>query len=316
MGLTAVALDVDLTPAQAQMGLVVPAAATALMGEVGAIMVLTMLFMAVTSAGSAELIAVSSLVTYDLYRTYKNPNATGKQLVKVSRATIVGFGLGMGGLAVILLGMGLSLGFVYLAMGILIGSAVVPIALTILWKRTNRVAATAGAVIGLLISTSTWVAVAASLPEYGGVVDLASLGHNYSMLFANIAGIISGGVIAIIGSLAVKSTFNWSDLKDKITLVEMSAADSAKITEDEETLKKAFKFSIRGGGLMTIILIIVWPMPLIASGYVFELGSYGIWVAISVVWVSVASFFIIFLPIIEARHGIAKVLSGKKTEGA
>ncbi len=316
MGLTAVALDVDLTPAQAQMGLVVPAAATALMGEVGAIMVLTMLFMAVTSAGSAELIAVSSLVTYDLYRTYKNPNATGKQLVKVSRATIVGFGLGMGGLAVILLGMGLSLGFVYLAMGILIGSAVVPIALTILWKRTNRVAATAGAVIGLLISTSTWVAVAASLPEYGGVVDLASLGHNYSMLFANIAGIISGGVIAIIGSLAVKSTFNWSDLKDKITLVEMSAADSAKITEDEETLKKAFKFSIRGGGLMTIILIIVWPMPLIASGYVFELGSYGIWVAISVIWVSVASFFIIFLPIIEARHGIAKVLSGKKTEGA
>ena len=316
MGLTAIALDVDLTAQQAQMGLVVPAAATALMGEVGAIMVLTMLFMAVTSAGSAELIAVSSLVTYDLYRTYKNPTATGKQLVKVSRATIVGFGLGMGGLAVILLGMGLSLGFVYLAMGILIGSAVVPIALTILWKRTNRVAATAGAVIGLLISTSTWVAVAASLPEYGGVVDLASLGHNYSMLFANIAGIISGGVIAIIGSLAVKSTFNWSDLKDKITLVEMSAADSAKITEDEETLKKAFKFSIRGGGLMTIILIIVWPMPLIASGYVFELGSYGIWVAISVVWVSVASFFIIFLPIIEARHGIAKVLSGKKTEGA
>ena len=310
MGLTAVALDVDLTPAQAQMGLVVPAAATALMGEVGAIMVLTMLFMAVTSAGSAELIAVSSLVTYDLYRTYKNPNATGKQLVKVSRATIVAFGLGMGGLAVVLLGMGLSLGFVYLAMGILIGSAVVPIALTILWKRTNRVAATAGAIIGLIISTSTWVAVAASLPEYGGVVDLASLGHNYSMLFANIAGIISGGVIAIIGSLAVKSTFNWSDLKDKITLVEMSAAAAAEVTEDEETLKKAFKFSVRGGGLMTLILIIVWPMPLIASGYVFELGSYGVWVAISVIWVSVASAFIIFLPIIEARHGIAKVLRG------
>ena len=310
MGLTAIALDVDLTAQQAQMGLVVPAAATALMGEIGAIMVLTMLFMAVTSAGSAELIAVSSLVTYDLYRTYSNPNATGKQLVKVSRATIVAFGLGMGGLAVVLLGMGLSLGFVYLAMGILIGSAVVPIALTILWKRTNRVAATAGAIIGLIISTSTWVAVAASLPEYGGVVDLASLGHNYSMLFANIAGIISGGVIAIIGSLAVKSTFNWSDLKDKITLVEMSAAAAAEVTEDEETLKKAFKFSVRGGGLMTLILIIVWPMPLIASGYVFELGSYGVWVAISVIWVSVASAFIIFLPIIEARHGIAKVLRG------
>jgi Na+/proline symporter len=319
MGLTAVALDVDITMQQAQMGLVVPAAATALMGELGAIMVLTMLFMAVTSAGSAELIAVSSLVTYDLYRTYKNPNASGKQLVKVSRATIVAFGLGMGGLAVVLLSMGLSLGFVYLAMGILIGSAVIPIALTILWSKTNKVAATAGAVIGLFCSTTVWVITASGaggFVESGGVIDLASLGNNYAMLFANITAILSGGIIAIAGSLAAGKTFDWNDLRTKITLVEVSAADEAAAAEDEETLKRAFKFSLKGGGLMTLILIIAWPMPLIASGYVFELGSYAVWVAISVAWVGIASAIIIFLPIIEARKGIAKVFSGSKTEGA
>ena len=316
MGLTAVALDVDITMQQAQMGLVVPAAAVALMGEVGAILVLTMLFMAVTSAGSAELIAVSSIVTYDLYRTYRNPNATGKQLVKVSRATIVAFGLGMGGLAVVLLGMGLSLGFVYLAMGILIGSAVVPIALTILWSKTNKVAATGGAVIGLLCSTTVWVIVASGAGGFvasGGVIDLASLGNNYAMLFANITAILSGGIIAIIGSLAAGKTFDWNDLKTKITLVEITATQE---TEDEETLKRAFKFSVRGGGAMALILIIVWPMPLIASGYVFEIGAYAVWVAISVIWVSIASAIIIFLPLIEARQGIAKVFSGKKTQGA
>ena len=316
MGLTAVALDVDITMQQAQMGLVVPAAAVALMGEVGAILVLTMLFMAVTSAGSAELIAVSSIVTYDLYRTYRNPNATGKQLVKVSRATIVAFGIGMGGLAVVLLGMGLSLGFVYLAMGILIGSAVVPIALTILWSKTNKVAATGGAVIGLLCSTTVWVIVASGAGGFvasGGVIDLASLGNNYAMLFANITAILSGGIIAIIGSLAAGKTFDWNDLKTKITLVEITATQE---TEDEETLKRAFKFSVRGGGAMALILIIVWPMPLIASGYVFEIGAYAVWVAISVVWVSIASAIIIFLPLIEARQGIAKVFSGKKTQGA
>ncbi len=316
MGLTAVALDVDITMQQAQMGLVVPAAATALMGEIGAIMVLTMLFMAVTSAGSAELIAVSSIVTYDLYRTYSNPNATGKQLVKVSRATIVAFGLGMGGLAVVLLSMGLSLGFVYLAMGILIGSAVVPIALTILWSKTNKVAATAGAVIGLLCSTAVWVVTASGaggFVESGGVIDLASLGNNYAMLFANITAILSGGIIAIIGSLAAGKTFDWNDLKEKITLVEITTEQQ---TEDEETLKKAFRFSVRGGGAMALILIIVWPMPLIASGYVFEIGAYAVWVAISVIWVSLASAIIIFLPIIEARKGIAQVFSGKKVEGA
>jgi len=316
MGLTAIALDVDLTPAQVQMGLVVPAAATALMGELGAIMVLTMLFMAVTSAGSAELIAVSSLITYDIYRTYKNPNASGKTLVKVSRATIVGFGLGMGGLAVVLLGMGLSLGFVYLAMGIIIGAAVIPIALTILWKKTNRVAATLGAVIGLLIAVSTWVMTAASLPDFGGEISLASLGHNHSMLFGNVAGILSGGAIAIIGSLVANKTFDWNDLKQKITLVEVQA-DTIQAEEDEETLKKAFKFSLTGGGIMTLVLIIAWPMPLIISDYVFDIGSYTVWVGISVIWVSVAAFFIIFLPIIEARKGIAKIFTGgSKVEGA
>jgi hypothetical protein len=133
------------------------------------------------------------------------------------------------------------------------------------------------------------------------------------MLFGNVAGILTGGAIAIIGSLVAKTTFDWNDLKERITLVELSESESAQVTEDEETLKKAFKFSLKGGGIMTLILIIAWPMPLIASGLVFDMMTYGIWVGISVVWVSIASFIIIFLPIIEARKGIAIVFGGKKS---
>ena len=307
MGLTAVALGVDLTPEQVQLGLTVPAAASVLMGEVGAVLVLTMLFMAVTSAGSAELIAVSSLITYDVYRTYKNPNASGRKLLKVSRVTIIGFGVGMGGLAVILLSMGLSLGFVYLAMGVLIGSAVIPIALTITWKRTDKVAATAGAIIGLFVALGTWIGVAASLPAYGGAVSLASLGDNYSMLFGNIAGILTGGAIAGLGSLARRTDFDWGIMRERIKLVDISQAEVRKLEEDEATLAKAFKFSLRGGGIMTLVLIVGWPMPLFFAGYVFDIAFYSFWVAISIVWVSAATFFIVGLPIIEARHGIAKV---------
>ena len=54
-----------------------PAAALYLLGRGGAILMVIMLFMAVTSSGSAELVAVSSLFTYDVYRTYINPKATG-----------------------------------------------------------------------------------------------------------------------------------------------------------------------------------------------------------------------------------------------
>ena len=320
MGLTAVALDVELTPEQVQLGLTVPAAASVLMGEIGAIMVLVMLFMAVTSAGSAELIAVSSLLTYDIYRTYKNPNATGKQLLKVSRAVIVAFGLGMGALAVVLLGMGLSLGFVYLAMGILIGSAVIPIALTIIWNKTTRAGAVAGALIGVVLSLTTWTSVAAS--EADGVIDIASLGGAFPMLYGNVVAILSSGLICVVVSLAQNKKYDWKELDKHMSLVtddmeehEITSTEAMKREQDEEQLRKAFKFSVRGGGLLTLICVVFWPMPLYFSGYVFDFGFYGLWVGIAIAWVSCAAAIIIFMPIVEARKGIAKVASGKKATG-
>jgi len=313
MGLTAVALNVQLTPEQVQLGLTVPAAASVMMGEVGAIMVLVMLFMAVTSAGSAELIAVSSLITYDVYRTYSNPAATGKQLLKVSRTVIVIFGLGMGVLAGILLGMGLSLGFVYLAMGILIGSAVIPIALTITWSKTTRAGAVSGALIGVMGSLATWTSVAAS--EANGVVDISSLGGAFPMLYGNVVAILLSGLICVVVSLAQNKKYDWSQLNTQMKIVEGDMTEEAKAQiaqaeQDEETLKKAYKFSLKGGGILTIICVVIWPLPLYFSGYVFDIGFYGFWVSIAIVWVSVAAFTIICMPIWEARHGFAKVARG------
>ncbi len=316
MGLAAVALGVDLTPEEVQLGLTISAAASVLMGEAGAVLVLAILFMAVTAAGSAELIAVSSLITYDVYRTYRRPDATGRQLLRVSRISIVAFGVGMGALAAALLGMGLSLGFVYLAMGVLIGSSVVPIALTITWRRTNRYAATAGAVAGLFAALGAWVGVAASLPEFGGEVSLASLGHNYSMLSGNIAGIVTGGAIAFVGSLASRTRFDWNMMRYRIKLVDTGSGsrdDAADPDADEATLRRAFKFSLRGGVAITLTLTLAWPIPLFFAGYVFDAWFFSLWVGIALVWVCAATLLIVGLPIAESRHGIAQVLRRKRT---
>jgi hypothetical protein len=58
-------------------------------GKGGAFLLVLQLFMAVTAAGSAEQIAVSSLASYDIYKEYINPKATGKQMVLVSRVMVV-----------------------------------------------------------------------------------------------------------------------------------------------------------------------------------------------------------------------------------
>jgi Na+/proline symporter len=74
LGLTSTALMLPITSEEAGNGLVPPAVATELLGSAGAVLVLVMLFMAIVSTGSAESIAVSSLVAYDVYREVRaNP---------------------------------------------------------------------------------------------------------------------------------------------------------------------------------------------------------------------------------------------------
>lgn len=56
----------------------------------------------------------------------------------------------------------LSLGWVYLFMGILIGSAVVPITLCMCWERLTGNGMIAGAVSGTFLALITWLSVAAT----------------------------------------------------------------------------------------------------------------------------------------------------------
>jgi hypothetical protein len=81
-GLTSTALLLPITAAEAGAGLVPPAVATHLLGDAGAILILIMLFMAIVSTGSSESIAVSSLVAYDIYREYFNPEASGADILE------------------------------------------------------------------------------------------------------------------------------------------------------------------------------------------------------------------------------------------
>jgi Na+/proline symporter len=109
MGLAAIALEGNpafptypnrMDPADVSAGLVLPYAAVAILGGGGAVCTLLIVFMAVTSASSAELIAVSSIFTYDIYQTYFNPTASGKRLIYMSHAMVIGYGLFMAAFSV------------------------------------------------------------------------------------------------------------------------------------------------------------------------------------------------------------------------
>jgi SSS family transporter len=305
LGLGAVAVGVSLTPEQIGMGLVAPAAASQLLGDIGAILLLTMLFTAVTSAGSAELVAVSSLVTYDVYRTYVKPQSTGRELMRVSRITILGFGMGMGVLATMLFQVGASLQYVYLAMGILIGSAVAPITIAVVWKKANKVAATSAALVGLGCGVAAWLGSASVLY---GEVTVQSTGQLTPLLIGNVTAISVGALVSMIGSLIRPENFNFEVMKQKILVVDDRIRSMIEHDTDEKFLKKAATFSYKYAIALTLVLVIVWPLPLYFSGYVFSPLVYHVWVGIAVAWAAGAAGVVIVLPLVESRRGIAEVL--------
>ncbi|XP_052797300.1 uncharacterized protein LOC128229424 [Mya arenaria] len=62
-----------LSPADVDAGLVTPFMAEQLLGEAGSVLIVTMVAMTLMSTGSGEVMAVSSIIVYDIYQIYINP---------------------------------------------------------------------------------------------------------------------------------------------------------------------------------------------------------------------------------------------------
>merc|ERR1711871_1930826 len=229
LGLAGVATNGLITADEANAGLVPPAAATIIMGQGGGILIIIMLFMAITSTGSAECIAVSSLITYDVY---------GKDILKWSRIFVGVFGALMGIVAVIFNSFeieemsfneadcewskpgtktGLSMGWVYVFMGNMIGSAVIPVAMAITWKDCNATGAIAGAWLGLIASLASWMIVASAMYCE---VNYWSLFMDVPLLVGNLVAILFSGLVALVLGLLKPQNYDWSLMNKHITLDE------------------------------------------------------------------------------------------------
>ncbi|KAG0370430.1 hypothetical protein BGZ54_006323 [Gamsiella multidivaricata] len=354
LGISAVALESNerfptfpnrILPSDVSAGLVAPNAAVALLGHGGAVAVLLLVFMAVTSAASAELIAVSSISTFDVYRTYINPMATGKQIIRVSHAVVVGFGIIMGVLAVILKEAGIDLGYLYSLMGVLISSAVLPVTFSLLWKKQNALAACVAPIGGLFISITAWL-VCAKL--YSGEITLATTATDQAMLAGNLAALISGGAISAViswinpdnytfdGTRSLRQVTDDSNsaeapgsddssedvttsamVDEKRGVKEATTVEVAKLkegwgfdAEEDAKLRKASTFARWSSSTMAVVLILLWPLPMFFSKYVFSRGFYTGWVVLSIMWAICSTIAVTIYPLWESRSAIGVVFKG------
>lgn len=297
-----------ITASESGSGLVPPAVASHLLGDAGSALILIMLFMAIVSTGSAESIAVSSLVAYDIYREYINPNATGDDILRVSRIVIVVFGLFMGCFSLILYEIGLNLGWVYLFMGVMIGSAVCPLWNLMTWKKASGTGAVIAAWTGLCLAITGWL-VAAKLQ--GEEVTVDTLGTNEVMLSGNLIAILSSGFIHYFYSVFVDpQDYDFAELDKHISLVEVE--DTRGLTEadkDPVLLNRAEQWIKRRGYFLTLLLIVVWPLLSVPAG-VFTESYFAFWVLVAIAWGFGAAIVLTILPLSESMDDIGLAFTG------
>lgn len=311
LGLASTALQLPITSKEAGDGLVPPAVAVHLLGKTGAGLILVMLFMAIVSTGSAESIAVSSLVAYDIYREYFNPEATGKQILFVSRVVIVVFGLVMGAFSIALNAMNLNLGWVYLFMGIVIGSAVAPLWLMMMWKKASATGAVIAAWSGLVLAVAGWlIAAKIKMDE----ISIKSLGENAVMLSGNLIAILSSAFIHIMYSIFVDpQDFDFATLNDKIRLVENDMSGLGAEQQDEKELSRAYRWITRRGYVLTFMLVVFWPCLSLPAGK-FTKSYFAFWVLLAIAWGFGAAIVITILPLFESQDDIFAILGGMKNQ--
>lgn len=283
MGLSALALEGNpvfptypdrLDPSDVSAGLVLPAAAVAMMGAGGAAAALILVFMAVTSASSSELIAVSTLFTYDIYQTYFNPKASGRRLIYTSHSAVVGYAIIMASFSTGLYYAGISMGYLYLLMGVIISSAVLPAALTLLWSGQNWWAATLTPPLGLAVALIAWLVTA---KKQSGTLNVASTGANNPMLAGNVAALLAPCIfIPVLTYSLGKDNYDWMSMKeikkaDDHELSEAAHIDLEKVPGGhEETAAEAEAeqvMFVRAAKIarwltvfLTVALLVLWPV--------------------------------------------------------
>merc|ERR1740138_337896 len=263
--------------------------------------------------GDDNMISSSELYNC-LNRAVSSNNVEGEILLRVSKFFTAIFAIFMGFLAVFLQTLGFSLGWVYMSMGVIIGSAVGPASLTILMEQANGKAIGAGAVGGLILGVSGWCIKAAV--DNDGVVSYDTLGQDWPWVVGNLCAILGGLFISLVGSLAMPDKeFRWSMLNERIPLVD-DIEPPKDAEETEEKLSKQVKIAVIASVAMTIIMLVVWPLPMHFSGSVFAEGGFGVWVASEMLWAIVAGIVIIGLPVYETVKSFKENKKAKEAADA
>ncbi|GAA5899047.1 hypothetical protein JCM6882_004600 [Rhodosporidiobolus microsporus] len=331
-----------LSTEQISAGLVAPAAAVTVLGKGGAVAILLIVFMAATSACSAELIGISSIITRDIIGIWRP--LSGKQMVRATEIAIVGWAIWTGAWSTILHYGTVDLGWLFYIQGVLLTPAVVPIALTVMWSKQSKHAAFWSTIFGTTCGLIGWMI---GCKKIYGEINVKNLALPYSAISGSAPGLVMSTLMTVIWSLIAPDNYDFNSTR-AIALLEDASTDSKITTNgpsptsaevddleadkkeasaetvpavekeegkaasetavadpalDRAVLQKVFVRAAWFSSIFALIIAIIIPIPMFAAHYVFSRRFFE--VCFSIVWVLVSGIFCVVLPIVESRKEIA-----------
>lgn len=294
-------------------GLALPFAAETLMGKGGACLILLLVFMACTSGFSADLVSVASVFTYDVYAAYVDKHVSGAQVIRISHLTVIVWTVCIAAIATGISQTTIGVSYILTTTGIWTASMVFPMYATVLWRQQNVLAATAAPFLGSITAIASWLGSAYALE---GVVTIASTSAILPLVVGNSVALVSGAVYSFLLTFALGfEDFDWNVLKTEICAIDDSdvkgvtsvqiaeQSSSEKLSlEDESALLHAKKVGIGLAAALFLVFVVLFPLPLYGTGYVFSEGFFTFWVVLTffVAWSS--ALVILLLPIWQGRH--------------
>ncbi|PPQ80063.1 hypothetical protein CVT25_001492 [Psilocybe cyanescens] len=178
-----------LSASQVSAGLAAPAAAAVVMGKGGAIAVLLVVF---------------------IYKAYLFPKARGPEIVRVSHMFICFWAVWMGCWATILHKANIDLGWLFYVQGVVLSPAVIPIALTVTWRKLTSAGILAGALTGATFGMLAWMI---GCWKIYGAINIPNLAQPYSAVCSGLTGLLFSGIITVGVSLMNPADYDFKSTR-------------------------------------------------------------------------------------------------------
>ncbi|XHG02661.1 hypothetical protein AWENTII_006004 [Aspergillus wentii] len=303
-----------MTTAEINAGYVLPYTVMAIAGKGGAWALLLVVFMCVTSTTSAEFIAVSSIFSFDVYRTYINPHASDKQVIRVSHWTVVLFGIFASAFATALHYGGIDLNWIGYFLATIICPGMFPLAFTILWRRQSAAAATIAPILGLITGIAIWLG---SAYAYSGELTVLSTEAQLPCLWGALSSTFSSAIYSIIITFIKPENFDWrvflllNQVKDDSSTTFMQDTtdlDNVQHPYPASELKRMNRAAIIASVFSVVVgavTWVVWPLPLYRD-YIFTAEFFKGWTTVAEIWLFICLLVACVYPVYDGRHVLAK----------